>query len=209
MISQSDMIEDQLKARGIHDPAVLQAMQDVDRTLFIHANLLHRAYEDGPLPIGKSQTISQPFIVAYMAQVLELNADAKVLEIGTGCGYNAAVLAQISTHVYSIEIIESLHLLAKKNLAAAGVYNVHTRLGDGIDGWPDAAPFDAIVLTAAPYKIPESLKLQLKVKGILLAPKGRNAQKLVLTKRQSENEFITSTLMPVCFVPMTGKAKDL
>ncbi len=209
MITQSEMIEYQLKSRGISHPAVLQAIRDVDRTLFVPSNLRHRAYEDGPLPIGKSQTISQPFIVAFMAQVLDLNCDENVLEIGSGCGYNAAVLSRLSANVYSIEIIEQLHEMARKNLTLAGVTNVYTTLGDGIDGWPDAAPFDAIVLTAAPRSIPESLKFQLRKGGRLLAPKGEKSQHLVLTERISETDFIETILMTVRFVPMTGKAKYL
>lgn len=209
MITQAEMIEHQLKSRGIKDPAVLQAMQDVDRTLFVPASLQHRAYEDGPLPIGESQTISQPYMVAYMAQTLQLHSDAHVLEIGTGCGYNAAVLARLAAKVYSIEILGKLYELANKNLSLAGINNVQTKLGDGFDGWADAAPFDAIVLTAAPPIIPETLKKQLVTGGKLLAPMGRNTQKLMLTKRISTNQFNESELMMVSFVPMTGRAKHL
>ena len=209
MVTQEEMIEYQLIDRGIRDPRVLQAMTDVDRALFVPEELQHRSYEDNPLPIGKSQTISQPYIVAYMAQALQLSEDARVLEIGTGCGYNAAVLAQIAAEVYSIEIIEWLADLAKENLAKTDIDNIHLRHGDGYTGWPDAAPFDAIMLTAAPPRLPEQLKYQLKIGGRLLAPVGRHAQRLVLLQRTGEEEFNEEVLQPVRFVPMTGKAQEV
>lgn len=208
MTTKKDMMEKQLKGRNIDDPDVLQAMWDVDRELFVPEDLRHQAYEDGPLPIGKSQTISQPYIVAYMAQVLSLDKEDVVLEVGTGCGYNAAVMARICKHVYSVEIIKWLADLAKENLEKAGVTNVTSRHGDGYLGWPEKGPFDAISLTAAPPQIPEPLKQQLKIGGRLLAPVGTGPQKLVMLERVSEDEFREKTLLMVSFVPMTGKVQS-
>src|SRR5690606_17506245 len=150
--TKDEMIEFQLKRRDIVDPEVIKAMEEVDRTQFVPEELADRAYEDGPLPIGMEQTISQPYIVAYMAQALDLGEEHVVLEVGTGCGYNAAVLSKLAAHVYSVEIVEELTEMARKNLRAAGVENVSMQVGDGYDGWPENAPFDAIVLTAAAAK---------------------------------------------------------
>lgn len=208
MTTPQEMIENQLKGRDIRDPKVLQAMREVDRSLFVPDELQHLSYEDSPLPIGKSQTISQPYIVAYMAQQLELTENDKVLEIGTGCGYNAAVLSCIVKEVYTTEIIEWLAKLAVANLKKTDITNIHTRYADGYEGWLEAAPFDAIELTAAPPKIPETLKNQLKIGGRLLAPVGKVVQRLVLVRRTGEHKFTEETLHPVQFVPMTGKAQN-
>lgn len=205
--TKEDMIERQLKARGITDPNVLQAMWEIDRALFVPPEMLPHVYEDTPLPIGKKQTISQPYIVAYMAQALHLKPTDVVLEIGTGCGYNAAVLSRIVRHVYSIEVIEWLANIARVNLDSAGIENVSTRFGDGFEGWPEAAPFDAIILTASPPEIPEPLLDQLKVGGRLLAPVGRETQTLKMIVRTHPGNYETKKLMPVQFVPMTGKAQ--
>jgi protein-L-isoaspartate(D-aspartate) O-methyltransferase len=205
--TKEEMIERHLKGRDITDPRVIRAMQEVDRSLFVPDDMFQHAYEDRALPIGKGQTISQPYIVAYMAQELRLAPDAVVMEVGTGCGYNAAVLSRIVSHVYSVEVIEWLTYLAKANLERAGIKNVSTRFGDGYNGWPEAAPFDAIILTAAPPQIPEPLKLQLKIGGRLLAPVGRDMQNLVLLERTGEDFFDQRTLIPVQFVPMTGQAQ--
>lgn len=201
------MIDKHLKGRGIHDPRVLEAMQAVERADFVPADMQAYAYDDGPLPIGKGQTISQPYIVAFMAQELQLTPEATVMEVGTGCGYNAAVLSSIVSHVYSIEIIEWLATLAQENLKKAGIENVTTRYGDGYDGWPEKAPFDAIILTAAPPAIPEPLKQQLKAGGKLLAPVGKTIQHLVLVEKTREGHFEEKTLLPVQFVSMTGEAQ--
>ncbi|BAO54907.1 protein-L-isoaspartate(D-aspartate) O-methyltransferase [Nonlabens marinus] len=208
MSTKKQMIEKHLKGRDIHDTKVLKAMEEVERKHFVPAELEDMAYEDNPLPIGKSQTISQPYIVAYMAQELQLNEDDKVLEVGTGCGYNAAVLSRLVKKVYSVEIIEWLAQLAKENLAKTDYDNIETRYGDGYDGWPEEGPFDAIELTAAPPKIPETLKKQLKIGGKLLAPIGTRTQKLVLIERNSEDEFTEETLLMVRFVPMTGQIQN-
>lgn len=206
MATKKDMIEHQLKGRGISDPDVLQAMEEVERALFVPEEQQDKVYEDRPLPIGKDQTISQPYIVAYMAEQLQLKKDEKVLEVGTGCGYNAAVISRLVDHVYSVEIIEWLAELAKENLAKTDYDNITTKHGDGYSGWKDAAPFDAIFLTAAPAAIPKPLKDQLKIGGRLLAPVGRLHQKLVMLYKTGEDEFEEKTLLPVRFVPMTGRA---
>ncbi len=208
MNTKETMIERHLKGRDIRDSRVIEAMGAVDRSLFVPEDLQAYSYADRPLPIGKSQTISQPYIVAYMAQILQLQPDEKVLEIGTGCGYNAAVLSHLVKQVYSVEIIEWLADLAEKNLQKTDIDNIQHRHGDGYEGWPEEAPFDAIELTAAAGKIPETLKQQLKVGGRLLAPVGRMTQDLVLLERVGEDEFRESKFLMVRFVPMTGKAKD-
>lgn len=205
--TKEEMIEVQLKRRGVTDPRVIQAMREVDRSLFVPEEMKQHAYEDRPLPIGRDQTISQPYIVGYMAQELALGPEDVVLEVGTGCGFNAAVLSRIVKHVYSLEIIEWLASLAKENLTKSGIKNVSTSYGDGYKGWPEKAPFDAAVLTAAPPEIPEPLKRQLKIKGRLLAPVGRANQKLVLLERTGEDSFEERTLLLVSFVPMTGEAQ--
>lgn len=208
MSGKEEMIENQLKRSGISDPDVLQAMREVDRELFVPDELKDRAYFDGPLPIGKGQTISQPYIVAFMAQELKLKPDDVVLEIGTGCGYNAAVLSKLIHHVYSVEVIQWLSELAKENLANAGIQNITTQNDDGYKGWPDHAPFDAIALTAAPPAIPEPLKKQLKIGGNLLAPVGQKRQSLKLLEKTGPETFKEKELLWVSFVPMTGKAKN-
>ena len=200
-----EMIEFQLEGRDIKDRKVLKAMRDIDRALFVPHHLLKEAYEDRPLPIGYDQTISQPYIVAFMAQTLDLKPDDVVLEIGTGCGYHAAVLSRLVRQVYTIEIIEGLADLAIENLKEAGVRNVEVCHGDGYAGWPDKAPFDAIMLTASPSSIPDPLKAQLKTGGKLLAPVGDNLQYLTLLQKSGEDSFHRKRLLPVKFVPMTGE----
>ncbi|GHA44139.1 protein-L-isoaspartate O-methyltransferase [Salinimicrobium marinum] len=207
MSTKEEMIEEQIKKKGVSNPNVLKAMREIDRSLFVPEDMKPHAYEDRPLPIGKEQTISQPYIVAYMAEELHLDPEDVVLEVGTGCGYNAAVLSRLSKHVYSLEIVEWLANLAKKNLAKSSFENITTRYGDGYSGWPEKAPFDAIILTAAPPKIPQPLKQQLKIGGRLLAPVGRTSQTLILLTRTREESFEEKKLLPVKFVPMTGKAE--
>ncbi|MFD2516847.1 protein-L-isoaspartate(D-aspartate) O-methyltransferase [Salinimicrobium flavum] len=205
MTTKEEMIEEHLRARDISDPAVLKAMEEVDRELFVPSDLRERAYDDSPLPIGKNQTISQPYIVAYMAEQLHLDKKDKILEVGSGCGYNAAVLSRLVAHVYSLEIIGWLADLTKENLKQTGFKNISVKQGDGYNGWPEKAPFDAIILTAAPPAIPPPLKDQLKLGGRLLAPVGRMNQKLILLTKTGEDKFQEKTLLPVRFVPMTGK----
>ena len=208
MNPKEEMIEKQLRSRGVTDEKVLRAMEEVDRSLFVPEEMKPHAYEDRPLPIGKEQTISQPYIVAYMTQELKLTEEDVVLEVGTGCGYNAAVLSKIVSKVYSIEIIDWLAEFAKENLQKTDIGNIYTKHGDGYAGWPENAPFDAIVLTAAPPQIPEPLKKQLNIGGRLLAPIGQLSQKLILLTRTGEDTFDEKQLLPVKFVPMTGKAQD-
>lgn len=201
------MIEKQLKGRDIHDENVLNAMREIDRELFIPPYMHSRAYDDNALPIGHNQTISQPYIVAYMAQSLGLHPDDRLLEVGTGCGYNAAVLSRLVNHVYSIEIIEWLAQLSGENLKGAGISNVSTCNGDGYRGWAEHAPFDKIMVTAAAPHIPEPLKKQLNTGGKILVPVGTSFQNLVLLIKINEDVFEEQRLIPVRFVPMTGKAR--
>jgi protein-L-isoaspartate(D-aspartate) O-methyltransferase len=200
------MVEDQIRARGISDGKVLSAMGDVPRHLFVPQAVRSQAYDDYPLPIGAQQTISQPYIVALMTSLLELSGGEKVLEIGTGSGYQAAVLSRIAGQVYSIEILAPLSESAGRTLATLGYSNVHLKVGDGYAGWPDAGPFDGILVTAAPSKVPQPLLDQLKVGGKLVIPEGSYFQDLrVYTK--TANGVEKRNVIPVRFVPMTGKAQ--
>ena len=200
------MVRTQLVARDIADTSVLQTMAEIPRHEFVPPNLKDMAYQDRPLPIGEGQTISQPYIVAYMTQALDLQAGDKVLEIGTGSGYQAAVLARLVEHVYTIEIIPSLGDSARQLLQRQGHDNVTVRVGDGYVGWPSEAPFDAIMVTAAPDHVPPALVDQLAEGGRLVLPVGDHYQELLrLTKR--EGEIHTESLLPVRFVPMTGQAQ--
>jgi len=201
------MVQVQIRARGVHDKQVLQAMEKVPRHLFVPEDLRDQAYEDGPLPIGYGQTISQPYVVAYMTEQLELDGDEKVLEIGTGSGYQAAILAEIAREVYTIEIIPELGKRAEKTLQELGYKNVHVRIGDGYLGWPEEAPFDAIIVTAAPEKIPQPLIDQLKVGGRMIIPVGEEYQELVLIKKTPKG-IQKERKIPVRFVPMRGKAEE-
>lgn len=205
MSDKENMIEQQLKGRDIYDEKVLQAMRAVDRKIFVPNDVKDMAYDDTPLPIGRGQTISQPYIVAYMAQVLDLNPEDKVLEVGSGCGYNAAVVSRMVSHVYSVEIIEWLAELAQENIKKADIPNVSVRFGDGFEGWPEKGPFDKIMLTAATPVIPSPLKQQLKTGGKILAPVTDTFQKLTLLKKKAEDNFTEHDLIHVRFVPMTGK----
>ena len=201
------MVKEQIERRGVRDKKVLQAMETIPRHHYVPKTLIDSAYNDGPLPIGEGQTISQPYIVAYMAEALKLAGTETVLEIGTGSAYNAAILSLLAKKVYSIEIVKPLGLKAIETLKKEGIKNVSVRVGDGYKGWPDEAPFDAIILTASPPKIPQPLIDQLKEGGILLAPVGKYYQKLVrLTK--VNGKIKSEDLIPVRFVPMTGKAQE-
>ena len=200
------MVSEQLRARDIDDRRVLEAMQSVPRHLFVPAPQRTRAYGDYPLPIGYSQTISQPYIVAFMTQALQVTADHKVLEIGTGSGYQAAVLARLARVVYTIEIVEPLATRAQATLKELGVANVHVRAGNGYLGWPEEAPFDRIMVTAAPDEVPPALVAQLKVGGRMAIPVGVESQELRILRRTPTGLDTLETL-PVRFVPMTGKPK--
>jgi protein-L-isoaspartate(D-aspartate) O-methyltransferase len=200
------MVTEQLAARDIRDRAVLEAMRGVPRHAFVPAPHREHAYDDTPLPIAAEQTISQPYIVALMTQLAQIERGDRVLEVGTGSGYQAAVLAALGAEVYSIEIIEELARSARASLARAG-YSAQLRHGDGYAGWPEHAPFAAILITAAPPAIPEPLLEQLAVGGRLIAPVGRGAQDLVVVTRTATG-FERKAVLPVRFVPMTGRAQD-
>lgn len=204
---REEMVERQIERRGVRDRSVLRAMRTVPRHLFVPEELRSQAYGDFPLPIGHGQTISQPYIVALMSEALELGGDEKVLEIGTGSGYQAAILGELAARVFSIEIVAPLAERASLLLREMGYANVETRTGDGYAGWPEEAPFDAIILTAAPAEIPAPLIEQLAVGGRLLAPVGEEAQELVLVSRDREG-LEQRSLIRVRFVPMTGEVQN-
>ena len=205
--ARNQLVEKHIKAKGITDANVLAAMQAVTRHSFVPPDLLSVAYADRPLPIGEGQTISQPYVVALMTEILQLAKDHRVLEIGTGSGYQAAVLAQVVNTVYSIEIKEKLYHRASKTLKLLGYDNVKTRHGDGYFGWPQAAPFDAVMITAAIDHIPPALIKQLKDGGRLALPLGNpfSYQNLVLVTKQGD-DLIVKQITGVLFVPMTGYA---
>jgi protein-L-isoaspartate(D-aspartate) O-methyltransferase len=197
------MVSQQIAARGVSDPAVLQAMGSVPRHLFVPENQKESAYRDHPLPIGKGQTISQPYIVAYMTEALQLTPTDRVLEIGTGSGYQAAVLAELVREVYTMEIVPELGEKARETLSALGYTNVFVKIGDGYKGWPEKAPFDGIMVTCAPEDIPQPLIDQLREGGRMVIPVGNTygVQKLVRGVKKNK-ELITEDLLPVRFVPM-------
>jgi protein-L-isoaspartate(D-aspartate) O-methyltransferase len=201
---------EQIRDRGVTDPAVLAAVETVPRHLFVPADERAKAYADQPLPIGSGQTISQPYIVALMTSLLELKPGARVLEVGTGSGYQAAVLSGLAGEVYTIEILKPLAERARRTLSELGYRNVHPRVGDGFQGWPEEAPFDGIVVTAAPPSVPDPLLRQLKVGGRLVIPVGdRNAlQSLLVFTRRADGGFDRASVLPVRFVPMTGEAQQ-
>jgi protein-L-isoaspartate(D-aspartate) O-methyltransferase len=200
------MVEQQIRGRGIKDPDVLAAMERVERHRFMPASVARDAYADGPLPIGHGQTISQPYIVAYMTEELELRKDHRVLEIGTGSGYQAAVLAEVAGQVHTIEIVEPLGQQAKALLKDLGYENVHVRIGDGYAGWPEEAPFDRIMVTAAPDHVPQPLVDQLAVGGRMIIPVGRDYQELIVITK-TETGVVQRATIPVRFVPLT-RGKD-
>jgi protein-L-isoaspartate(D-aspartate) O-methyltransferase len=203
-VMREKMVETQIKARGVKDPRVLSALLKVERHRFVPKEYLNSAYSDQPLPIGEGQTISQPYIVALMTELLELKGDEKVLEVGTGSGYQAAILAELAKEVYTVEIVESLASTAKNRLLELGYQNVKVKAGDGYLGWPEAAPFDAIIVTAAPDHIPKRLLDQLKEGGRMVVPVGSYAQELKKIVKQS-GKIETTGIIPVVFVPMTGE----
>jgi protein-L-isoaspartate(D-aspartate) O-methyltransferase len=204
------MVESQIVRRGVEDEPVLNAMRVVPRHLFVPKERQGEAYADRPLPIGEDQTISQPYIVASMTEQLRLTKDAKVLEIGTGSGYQAAILAQITPQVYTIEIKKPLADAAVERLRALGYSTVRARQGDGYFGWAEAAPFDAIMVTAAAPRVPPPLVRQLKPGGRLIVPVGRPfaTQDLMLVTKDEKGEVRTKSLFPVSFVPLTGTLKE-
>ena len=205
------MVEEILdKSPMVTDGAVLRAMMDAPRHVFVHEQTRRIAYEDTPLPIGLGQTISQPYIVAYMTELLEIDPTSKVLEIGTGSGYQAAVLAHLTPQVYTMEIIEPLLERARGLLAEEGYDAIQTRHGDGYYGWPEAGPFDAIIVTCAAGHLPPLLWSQLKPGGRIVIPIGEmtGVQRLVVVRKAADGERTSRTVMPVRFVPMTGRVEQ-
>ena len=201
------MVERQIAARGVNDARVLDAMRRVPRHRFVHASLAASAYDDRPLPIGNGQTISQPYIVAYMTELLRLQPSARVLEVGTGCGYQAAVLAEIAREVYTVEIVKALADSATTLLTELGYRNVHVRHGDGYSGWPQHAAFDGIVVAAAPDHVPAALVAQLAVGARLVIPVGDADQEIwVITKTPDGQK--EERLIPVRFVPLTRDVRE-
>jgi protein-L-isoaspartate(D-aspartate) O-methyltransferase len=196
------MVREQMEARGVKDQRVLAAMRATPRHLFVPKGMERRAYEDTPLPIGHGQTISQPYIVASMSEMLRIGPGDRVLEIGTGSGYQAAVLAKLAKEVYSIEIVPELGKQAGALLRQLGHGNVEVKIGDGYKGWPEKAPFDRIILTAAPPEIPEALVEQLKKGGRLVAPEGEAWQELVVIEKDAAGKTRRKVAYGVQFVPM-------
>ena len=201
---RNQMVETQIVARGVQDPATLGAMKSVPRHLFVPSYLADRAYGDFPLPIGEGQTISQPYIVALMTEMIRPTRAMRVLEVGTGSGYQAAVLAEIVDSVYTIEIVPELAASAAERLRRLGYNNVASRQGDGYLGWPEHAPFDAIIVTAAPDHIPGPLVEQLKDGGVMVIPVGpiASVQSLTLVSKKGK-DILTQSKLPVRFVPLT------
>ncbi len=218
------MVQNQIETRGIDSPQILAVMRKVQRHLFVQQEHLKLSYEDCPLPIACAQTISQPYIVALMTKLLELTSDSKVLEIGTGCGYQTAILAELAAEVYSVEILVELAKSAKARLAALNYQNIHFKQGNGYYGWQAHAPYDAILVTAAPRKVPQNLIHQLIEGGKLVVPVGGDAQNLLLIHKKLPDKGIskrkdkqsrtlaspsveTTEIAAVSFVPMTGVPK--
>ncbi len=197
------MVSQQIEARGVSDPHVLEAMRVVPRHLFVPPKYRNMAYRDHPLPIGAGQTISQPYIVALMTDLLKVKPNSRILEIGTGSGYQAAVLAELKCDVYSVEIIPALGEKARETLNGLGYGNIHIKIGDGHKGWPEKAPFDAVIVTCAPERIPKPLIRQLKEGGRLIIPVGRagGIQQLVSAVKKGD-QLVSRSILPVRFVPM-------
>jgi len=201
------MVDRDLVARGVDDPQVLEAMRQVPRHLFVPEAQRRHAYEDRPLPIGLQQTISQPYIVALMTALANVGPGDRVLEIGTGSGYQAAILSALARRVYSIEILEELSLRAQTVLRETGRNNIEFRVGDGYRGWPEAAPFDVILVTAAPPEVPQPLVEQLAQGGRMVIPVGTAYQELLVLEKTA-NGLVGRRSIPVRFVPMTGEAQQ-
>jgi protein-L-isoaspartate(D-aspartate) O-methyltransferase len=204
------LVESRIASQGITDDAVLEAMRTVPRHAFVPPEYDDAAYADRPLPIGHGQTISQPYVVAYMTEMLEVDASSRVFEVGTGSGYQAAVLAEIVATVHTIEIVEPLAESARARLDALGYDNVVVHTGDGYFGWEEAAPYDAIIVTAASGHIPPPLLDQLRPGGRMIIPVGpvHTVQQLILVEKTDEETVTTTQLLPVRFVPMTGRAQE-
>lgn len=198
------MVEKQIMARGIEDERVINALMKVPRHEFIPAKYGHYSYQDSPLPIGYDQTISQPYIVALMTEAMNLSSADRVLEIGTGSGYQAAILAEIVAEVYTVEIVEPLGEAARSRLESLGYENIHVKIGDGYEGWEEHAPFDRIIVTCAPTEIPQPLVDQLKEGGIMVIPVGNAGFQYLYRVKKYMGEAETEKVIPVSFVPLTG-----
>jgi protein-L-isoaspartate(D-aspartate) O-methyltransferase len=203
------MVDENIEREGITNPAVLQAMRRVPRHLFVSSEYRSKAYYDQALPIGHQQTITPPYLVAYMTALLDPQPTDRVLEIGTGCGYQAAVLSGIVKEVHSIEIVEALGKQATKRLKDLGYTNVHVKIGDGYKGWPEYAPFDKIIVTCSPEKIPQLLVDQLRDGGKMILPLGERYQQAFHLLEKRNGKLVQTRLLPTLFVPMTGRAEDL
>jgi protein-L-isoaspartate(D-aspartate) O-methyltransferase len=199
------MVKTQLIPRGINDERVLNAMKKVPRHLFVDDYMQHKAYDDMALSIGEGQTISQPYMVAIMTQLLELKGNEKVLEVGTGSGYQAAILAELSKEVYSVERIAVLVKKAEDRFHSLGYNNIHIKIGDGTLGWPEEAPFDRIIVTAGTPRIPEPFMEQLSDEGIIIAPVGDRFSQQLLKVRKSKGKLLENYYTPCVFVPLIGK----
>lgn len=204
---RAQMVQQQLARRDIQNKRVLAAMEKVPRHRFVPGDLQRVAYQDSPLPIGNGQTISQPYIVALMTQLVDPQPDSKVLDVGTGSGYQAAILGELADEVYSIEIVEPLAVSAKRRLNELGYKNITVRHGDGYAGWESESPFDVIVVAAAPDHIPPALIEQLAPGGRLVIPVGDRLQSLMLVQKQQDGTVTRTNVAPVAFVPMTGEAE--
>jgi protein-L-isoaspartate(D-aspartate) O-methyltransferase len=200
---REQMVESQIKARGIKDEDLLEAMRKIPRHAFVPDDMREYAYNDEPLPIGSGQTISQPYIVAYMTNALDLKKGDKVLEIGTGSGYQAALLAELAADVYTVEVHEELSNKARNILENLGYSNIHYHVGDGTKGWEEHSPYDAVMVTAAPPVIPEKLKEQMRIGAKMIIPVGQAFQELVLLTREKD-KFSRRKLLPVRFVPLVS-----
>ncbi|MFP4548322.1 MAG: protein-L-isoaspartate(D-aspartate) O-methyltransferase [Fidelibacterota bacterium] len=199
---RKQMVEEQIKKRGIKDPKILAAFRKVPRHHFVPDHLQHLAYKDRPLPIGDGQTISQPYIVAYMTAILDVSETDKVLEIGTGSGYQAAILAELCDSVFTMEINQKLGARAKKLLRKMDYNTIQVKIGDGYQGWPEYAPFDAIIVTCSPSEIPEPLKNQLAEGGRIIIPVGRSSYQYLVYLTKINNQIKEKKVLPVMFVPM-------
>jgi protein-L-isoaspartate(D-aspartate) O-methyltransferase len=206
--ARRDMVEHHFRRRDITDQRVLEVMERIPRHLYVPENLQDSAYADRPLPIGRGQTISQPYIVALMTQLANPQADSRALDVGTGSGYQAAVLGELCKEVYSIEIVEDLAQQAADRLARLGYQNVHVRAGDGYQGWPEHAPFDLIIVAAAPAHVPQPLIEQLAPGGRMIIPVGRFQQDLMVIEKLQDGTVRQWSEIPVAFVPMTGEAQQ-
>ena len=202
------MVEQHIAPRHISDPRVLDAMRSVPRHLFIPEANRDLTYRDGPVGIGRGQTISQPYLVAYMSQMMVVGPGTKVLEIGTGSGYQAAILAHMGATVYSVEILPDIAERAATTLAESGYTSVHLKVGDGLYGWEEKAPFDRIIVTASPAGIPHPLPQQLRQGGFMLVPTGDRKEQMLYRYTRRPHEWVQDSLTPVLFVPMTGDVSE-